>query len=158
MLDLDTRTAILRLSNEGHGARTIARILNVSRGAVRSVLRSGEAEVPALQPDETLGEHLDTVRALHLRCSGNLVRVREELEAMGVEIGYSSLTAFCRRHEIGQPAKQRAGRYYFEPGEEMQHDSSPYRYPIGGLRQNGFQYSGDFGAEGVGNCGSAGRR
>jgi transposase len=84
-----------------------------------------------MQRDETLGEHLDTVRVLHLRCSGNLVRVREELEAMGVEIGYSSLTAFCRRHEIGQPAKQRAGRYHFDPGEEMQHDTSPHKVKIG---------------------------
>ena len=90
------------------------------------------AEVPALQRDETLSEHLDTVRALHLRCNGNLVRVHEELAALGVEIGYSSLTAFCRRHEIGQPAKQRAGRYHFEPGVEMQHDTSPHKVKIGG--------------------------
>lgn len=98
------------------------------------MLRSGEAEVPSLQRDEKLGEHLDLVRDLHRRCRGNLVRVGEELHAQGIEIGYSSLTAFCRRHEIGQPKKQRAGRYHFEPGQEMQHDTSPHKVEIGSQR------------------------
>lgn len=35
MLDLETRTAILRLHREGHGSRRIARALGVSRNAVR---------------------------------------------------------------------------------------------------------------------------
>lgn len=60
-----------------------------------------------------------------------MVRVREELGAQGIEIGYSSLTAFCRRHEIGQTPKQRVGRYHFDPGEEMQHDTSPHKVKIG---------------------------
>lgn len=126
MLDLDTRTAVLRLSAEGHGIRAIARILKLSRGAVRKILRSGVAEVPALERDEKLDEQLERVRELHRRCKGNLVRVHEELLAEGVEVGYSSLTSFCRRHEIGQSPKQRTGRYHFEPGEEMQHDTSPH--------------------------------
>lgn len=102
MLDLDTRTAILRLAGEGHGARTIARILNLSRGAVRNVLRSGVAEVPSLVRDEKLGPHLERVRELHVSCNGNIVRVLEELNAENIEVGYSSLTAFCRRHDIGR--------------------------------------------------------
>ena len=84
-----------------------------------------------MQREDKLSEHLDKVRALHLKCRGNLVRVREELGAEGIEIGYSSLTAFCRRHEIGQAPKQRVGRYTFEPGEEMQHDTSPHKVKIG---------------------------
>jgi transposase len=126
MLDLDTRTAILRLSAEGHGARAIARLLKISRGAVRTVLRSGVAEVPGLERDEKLGPQIERVRELYVHCKGNLVRVHEELAAAGIEIGYSSLTAFCRHHEIGQVEKQRVGQYHFEPGEEMQHDTSPH--------------------------------
>jgi hypothetical protein len=38
---------------------------------------------------------------------------------------YQALTAFCRRHGISHEAKQPAGRYHFEPGQEMQHDTSP---------------------------------
>jgi hypothetical protein len=90
------------------------------------VLHSGSAEVPALARDEKLAPHLERVRELYLHCNGNLVRVHEELAAEGIEVGYSSLTAFCRHHEIGQPPKQRVGQYHFEPGEEMQHDTSPH--------------------------------
>ena len=93
---------------------------------MRKVLRSGVAEVPALERDEKLDPHLERVRELHVSCKGNLVRVHEELAAEGIEVGYSSLTSFCRRHDIGQVAKQRVGRYHFEPGEEMQHDTSPH--------------------------------
>ena len=46
------------------------------------------------------------------------------------------MTAFCRRHGIGQIEKKPAGQYYFEPGEEMQHDTSPHQVMLGGKRRN----------------------
>jgi transposase len=135
MLDLDTRQAILRLATEGHGARTIARVLGISRNAVRSVIRGGTSEVPKLVRVTTLDGHLDTIRELYLSTRGNLVRVHEELEALGVDVGYPTLTAFCRRHGIGTTPKKPAGRYHFEPGEEMQHDTSPHTVEIAGKRE-----------------------
>lgn len=132
MLDLDTRTAILRLRREGHGARTIARTLGVSRNAVRDVIRSGSAEVPPLERPEQLKEHLARVRDLYADCQGNVVRVLEELERAGVSVAYSTLTSFCRRYGIGVKTKDASGRYDFAPGEEMQHDTSPHTVPIGG--------------------------
>jgi transposase len=134
MLDLYTRTAILRLAEEGHGVRSIAKALKLSRNAVREVIRSGVAEVPALERDERLSHSLDVVRALYAECRGNLVRVLEKLADQGVEVGYSTLTAFCRRHEIGTAPKQVVGQYHFEPGEEMQHDTSPHTVLIGERR------------------------
>ena len=62
MLDLYTRTAILRLLKEGHGVRTIAKSLRLSRNAVRDVVRSGIAEVPDLEREERLNKSLDLVR------------------------------------------------------------------------------------------------
>jgi transposase len=132
MLDLETRTAILKLHRTGHGTKSIAKVLRVSRSAVQRVVRSGEAEVPSLVRDELLGDHVDRVRELHAACKGNLVRVAEELYAEGIEVGYSTLTAFCRRHEIGVKPKERTGRYEFAPGEEMQHDTSPHLVEVGG--------------------------
>lgn len=134
MLDGDERTAILKLAAAGRGAREISRALGVSRNAVRRVLRSGQAAVPALERPEKLGEHVALVRELHQRCEGNLVRVCEELSRAGIETGYSSLTGFCRRHGIGQVEKTRVGRYQFDPGEEMQHDTSPHTVTLGGRR------------------------
>ena len=135
MLELETRTAILRLHAEGHGARTIARALRVSRNAVRKVVRSGEAEVPLLDRTTDLDPHLVRVRALHVDCAGNLVRVHEELAREGVAVAYSTLTAFCRRHHISAAVPQAVGRYEFAPGEEMQHDTSPHDVCIDGRRR-----------------------
>lgn len=56
MLDLYTRTAILRLAQQGHSRRTIARTLGLSRNAVRQVLRSGACEVPNLERQERLSD------------------------------------------------------------------------------------------------------
>ena len=133
MLERETRTAILRLHREGHGARRIARALGVSRNAVRGVLRSGRVEVPSMAGRETaLDGELNRIRALHVECKGNQVRVHEELAAAGVVVAYSTLTAFCRRHQIGVKVRERVGRYEYAPGAEMQHDTSPHDVRIGG--------------------------
>lgn len=132
MLDLYTRTAILRMSKEGHGSIKIARTLSLSRNAVRKVIRSGQADVPVLERDELLTGSLELVRALYDDCRGNLVRVGEKLADLGIVVGYSTVTSFCRRHEIGTAPKQAFGAYHFAPGEEMQHDTSPHTVPIAG--------------------------
>jgi transposase len=134
MLELDTRQAILRLASEGHGIRTIAKALNLSRNSVRRVLRDGKARVPGLERPESALPHLDQIRDLYVRCEGNLVRVNEELEAIGIHLGYSTLTGFCRRHHIGVELPKPVGRYSFAPGEEMQHDTSPHVVMVGGTK------------------------
>lgn len=132
MLDQSTRAAILRLHDEGHGARAIARWLSVSRGSVKRVLAQGSDEVPRLEREELAEPYRNRILELYATCKGNLVRVHEELCAEGAELSYPALTAFCRRHQIGYEPEPPAGRYVFEPGEEMQHDTSPHRAEIGG--------------------------
>lgn len=132
MLDEASRTAILRLAEAGRGARAIARAMGISRNAVRKVLRSGSAEAPRLARAEKAEPHRDEILELHATCGGNLVRVHEELVARGAALSYQALTAFCRRHGIGYEPRKPAGRYHFEPGEEMQHDTSPHDVEIGG--------------------------
>lgn len=134
MLDLDTRRAILALNKSGHGIRPIARALGVSRKAVRRVLREGAEAVPRLERLDQGTPWLERIRELHELCEGNLVRVHELLEDEGKTLAYSTLTAFCRRHDIGVKPKQRSGSYHFEPGEEMQHDTSPHSIVVGGKR------------------------
>lgn len=131
MLELDTRQAILRLATEGHGVRAIAQALSVSRNSVRRVLRDGHARVPSLERLESALPYHDQIRDLHLRCQGNLVRVNEELEAIGIHLGYSTLTGFCRRHHIGVEPPKPVGHYLFAPAEEMQHDTSPHGVMVG---------------------------
>jgi hypothetical protein len=75
-------------------------------------------------------------------CKGNLVRVHEDLVAAGADLSYPALTAFCRRQGIGQKPVVPAGRYHFEPGEEMQHDTSPHEVIIDGKKRKAQTASG----------------
>lgn len=132
MLDQSTRAAILKLRQQGHSIRGIARALKLSRGAVREVLRSGTEVVPTLLREEKATPYRDQILELYARCKGNLVRVHEELIAAGAQFSYPALTAFCRRQGIGQEPKVPVGEYHFRPAQEMQHDTSPHRAEIGG--------------------------
>jgi transposase len=132
MLDQNTRAAILRLSEAGHGTRAIARVLGVSRGTVKTVLKSKTCEVPHLLRPEMAAALREDILELLKGCKGNLVRVHEELIARGATLSYPALTSFCRRHEIHHAPKPPAGHYDFPPGKEMQHDTSPHDAKIAG--------------------------
>jgi hypothetical protein len=67
-------------------------------------------------------------------CKGNLVRVHEELQESGATLSYQALTGFCRREGIGQTPVVPAGQYHFDPGVEMQHDTSPHEVEVGGQK------------------------
>jgi hypothetical protein len=71
---------------------------------------------------------------LLLTCKGNLVRVHEDLVADGATLSYQALTGFCRRQGIGQTPVVPSGQYHFEPGVEMQHDTSPHSVEVGGSK------------------------
>ena len=135
MLDQATRTTILDLRTRGLGVRQIARTLQISRGAVRTVLATGTPSVPPIDRAEKAEPYRAEILELLARCKGNLVRVHEELLAQGATLSYPALTGFCRRHAIGQAPVRPAGRYEFGPGQEMQHDTSPHRASIGGVEQ-----------------------
>lgn len=133
MLDQGLRTAILSLQAKGHGIRQIARALAISRGAVRTVLKAGTPTVPRMTRAEKAAPHRELILEWFDRCRGNLVRVHEELVKHGVTVSYPALTAFCRRHAIGSEPPAPVGHYDFAPAQEMQHDTSPHRAPIGGI-------------------------
>jgi transposase len=135
VLDQSLRIAILELHKKGNGIRAIARAMKLSRGAVRDVIRAASAEVPRLVRAEKAEVHDADIRELFERCKGNLVRVHEELAKSGAQFSYQALTGFCRRHGIGHEPKKPAGRYHFEPGQEMQHDTSPHLAHLGGVER-----------------------
>jgi transposase len=132
VLDQSTRAEILKLHEQGHSIRGIARAMQLSRGAVRHVLRSATDQVPQLERPEKATPYREQILELYQRCKGNLVRVHEELVAAGAQLSYPALTAFCRRQGIGQERKRPVGEYHFTPGQEMQHDTSPHRVEIEG--------------------------
>jgi len=135
MLSQAQRITILELHTQGVSKREIARVLEISRVAVRKVLRSNSAKVPELHRSEKAEPYRQQILELFGKCKGNLVRLHEELAASGAEMSYQALTAFCRWHGIGQAPPVSVGQYHFAPGEEMQHDTSPHDVELGGKRR-----------------------
>jgi len=88
MLEQAVRHAILELQRRGQGVRAIARALQVSRAAVRDVLRRGSAEVPPLARPERALEHRDDILQLLQQCEGSFMRVHEELTKNGLQLSY----------------------------------------------------------------------
>ena len=127
MLPLKTQQAILALSEKGHSIRKISRTLKVSRKAIRRVLKKTEPT-----PSEDPQPIISLLPELFSKCQGNAVRIQEQLKSEhDIDIAYSTLTRLLRNEQLRAP-KQRSGRYRFEPGEEMQHDTPPHRVTIAG--------------------------
>jgi transposase len=135
MLSQAQRTTILELHAQQVSKREIARVLGISRLAVRKVLRSNSIALPELPRPEKAEPYRQQILELLGQCKGNLVRVHEELLAAGAELSYAALTAFCRRHGIGQAPTMPAGRYEFAPAEELQHDTSPHELELAGRKR-----------------------
>lgn len=130
MIPYEIREAILALRQQGRGLREISRTLKVSRNAVRRVLRQHEPKPPRKNPEYQA--ILEVLPEIYQRCKGNGVRIREVLkDEYEIEVAYSSLTRLIREQELRQ-SKRRSGIYTFGPGEEMQHDTSPHRFTLGG--------------------------
>jgi transposase len=134
MLSQAQRSAILELHAKGVSRREISRVLQVSRPIVRKVLRSNSTSVPEIQRPEKAEPYRQQILDLLASCKGNLVRVHEELRVSGATLSYQALTAFCRRQGIGQTPVVPVGQYHFEPGVEMQHDTSPHEVEVGGRK------------------------
>jgi transposase len=134
MLSQAQRTTILELHAQGTSKREIARLLNLSRPSVRKVLQSNSSAVPKIEREQKAAPYRQRILELLHTCKGNLVRVHEELVADGATLSYQALTAFCRRQGIGQQSIVPAGRYHFEPGVEMQHDTSPHEVIVAGRK------------------------
>ena len=81
MLSQAQRTTILELNAQRVSKREIARVLGISRVAVRKVLRSNSTAVPELQRTEKAEPYRQQILELFDQCKGNLVRVHEELVA-----------------------------------------------------------------------------
>jgi transposase len=131
----EKRIAILEMHKHGGSVRGIAKALNASPNTVRDVIASGDPDRPVMHRESQLAEHIERIRELHVACKGNMVRVHEELEKVGVVVAYSTVTDFCREQKIGVIEKVPAGKYHFDPGVEMQHDTSPHRVTIDGVER-----------------------
>ena len=131
------------LSGKGHNISEIARTLAVSRNSVKAVLKSGSAEASVSGRGSALAEHLEVVRAMYAKCTDkdgrtNMVRVKELVEeallkaGRPLKVSYATFTWFCRASGLSVRDVRPAVKIVTGPGEEMQHDTSPYTIKLGG--------------------------
>ena len=121
---------------QGKSIKEIARDLRLSRNTVRKVLRSDETSFAyerQVQPRPKLGrwkEELDRLLAANVEAPARerltLIRVFEELRALGYEGGYDAVRRYARTWSK-QHAGETANAYVpltFAPGEAYQFDWS----------------------------------
>jgi transposase len=134
MISADKRAAIYLLHKEGMGVCEIARSLGVNRGTVSDIIKQKGVMPETTRSDKIqLDEQL--LNKLYNDCDGWVQRIHEKLtEEEGIKIGYSTLTQKIRELGLGKPRNQRCARVADKPGEEMQHDTSPYKVKLSEIR------------------------
>ncbi|EKE09664.1 MAG: hypothetical protein ACD_16C00125G0003 [uncultured bacterium] len=128
MLTRDLRQTIHSLHKAQKSNREIGRLLKVSKSTVSTILKQG-VDIPSRPRKSLKSQETDiesVLRELFTRCHGNAVRIKEVLEEeYSVTIGYTTLKQYIRNAGLRSPLK-RVGEYCFQPGDEMQHDTSPH--------------------------------
>ncbi len=136
MIEPTKRTAIQVLHNEGMSLREIARRMKVSRNTVHRIIAQQGKPSESLRKDKKdISDEL--LEKLFKQCEKQAQRVHEKLiEEEGISIGYSTLTRLLRERGLRDELQKRCGREPDVPGDEMQHDTSPYQRIIGGKKTN----------------------
>jgi transposase len=134
MIEPDKRRAIFLLHEEGMPLREISRRLRISRNTVRMVIKQ-EGKMPDCVRKDKIEIDQELLERLHQECDGWIQRVHEKLtEEEGVQVCYPTLTRIMREMGISKPHNPRCDRVPDKPGDEMQHDTSPYKIKLSGKR------------------------
>jgi hypothetical protein len=134
MISQDKRAAIYLLHKKGMGVRKIARSLRVNRGTVADIIKQ-KGVMPESSRKDKIEVDPELMIKLYNDCNGWVQRLHEKLtEEQKIDIGYSTLTRKIRDLGLGKSRNQRCDEVPDKPGEEMQHDTSPYKVNLGNKR------------------------
>lgn len=132
MVDLQTRRAIFSLHEKGMSIREISRRFKLGRNTVRRIISQG-GETPQKIRNDKIEIDCNLLTRLYSDCEGRVQRMYEKLtEEHGLNVAYSTLTRMTRELGLSGKRNDRCGQVEDQPGEEMQHDTSPYTIKIGG--------------------------
>lgn len=135
MVDSEMRKAIFSLHEKGMSMREISRRFKLGRNTVRRII-SQKGEVGQKIRNDKIEIDSDLLTYLYSECQGRMQRIHEILtEEYGLEVGYSTLTRLIRELGLSGNRDSRCGQVADQPGEEMQHDTSPYNIKVGGKIQ-----------------------
>jgi transposase len=128
MVSEETKTAVLEMHRKGISIKKIRDLLKIAKNTVRSIIR-GDHDGKSHKTSR-YESHMDLIKEIYPRCLGNAVRIQEVLEEQyQVNIPYTTLTWMIRQMDLRE-GKKPVGIYTFEPGAEMQHDTSIYTLPF----------------------------
>jgi transposase len=131
MIEPEKRKAVYLLNQEGMGVREIARSLKISPNTVTTIIAQ-KGEMPETVRKDKMHIDPDLLARLYVECRGRAQRVYEKLtEEEGIRVAYSTLTQMLREQGMGKSPSKRSHREPDKPGEEMQHDTSPYHVRFG---------------------------
>jgi transposase len=135
MLNSEQQESIVALDKAGESYRSISKKLSINRKSVSRFLSKKETSAPAVQESKGLVPSDDLLRTLFAECDGWVERIHEKLsKEEGFVIGYSTLTKKFRELNLSkkkQKSKKRFEHVEVFPGDEMQHDTSPYNIILG---------------------------
>ena len=133
MIDVEKRKAVHLLHENGMSVRELARRLSLSRHTVRTIIEEQGQDKKIVRSDQKLVAP-ELLSKLFVDCQGYVERIHEKLkEENGIEIGYSTLTRLVRELGLGVAPQKRDAKVPDKPGEEMQHDTSPYKLKLGNM-------------------------
>ena len=134
MIAADKRQAVFLLHQEGLARNQIARQLRISPNTVRAIIEQ-KGERPVRTRKDKIQLDPDLLKRLYQACDGYAQRVHEKLlEDEHIQIQYSTVTRLLRELGLRRSQEQRCARVPDEPGAEMQHDTTLYPIPLGGVR------------------------
>lgn len=134
MIESEKRKAVYLLHGEGMSIRALARQLHLSRKSVRRIISEKGTSLKITRGDRKKVDP-DLIGKLYMDCEGFIRRVHEKLqEEEGIEIGYSTVVRLVKSLGLDDPDHKdhRDSQVPDVPGNEMQHDTSPYEREIGG--------------------------
>ena len=134
MINENIRKTIRTLFDTGKAKKEIARMMSLDIKTVRSILNE-KTDSPKERTDK-IDVPEELLQSLYVSCRGYAMRMQEVLEEEHqIKIGYSTLTRLIQEKDLRRKKKERSGHYEDVPGEEMQHDTSPYILQIGGVKR-----------------------
>ena len=134
MIGENIRETVRILFGRGTAKKEIARLLNIDIKTVRSIVNNENTALKSRSDKIDVSDEL--LETLYVSCKGYAHRMREVLdEEYQINIGYSTLTRLLKEKGIRENKKGRSSHYEDVPGEEMQHDTSPYVIQLGGVKR-----------------------
>lgn len=136
MITLEDWVTIRNLQAKGHGKKTIAKILGISKNTVKAALQKDSP--PAYQrnvnfDNKLIAPYAESINEMYLEKELIGTRIFTEITQKGYQGSMTTLYRYLK--SLGKEMDARVtARFETEPGEQGQYDWSPYWVDMGGKR------------------------